>query len=236
MIRVFLCVAQFASSEEVLVAFRGSTATTNFQTMFNLGLVPLQHDMDSSDTERAHPPKVHEGYQLASMRLYEVLRPPLEAVASGKRITFMGHSYGGGTATLCALYHCPDALLTLSAPLVGDAAFARHFDAVGVSAVHLVHDADPVLQQNRPLWLALGFQHTGRVVPCSPDERKLFPRSSEQEEVDGGAASWPSGNGGVAWNFLDHTRYLGTYLGPRFGVGRKRGIKWTKLLRPISRP
>ena len=208
---------QSPDGEEACVAFRGSTSVSNFRSMFALGLVPC-------DLDGASGGLVHEGYQEASLRLYERLRPALDRLAA-KRVVFTGHSFGGGTATLCALYHSPDELLTFSAPLVGDAAFAQSFDAIladeGREANHLVHDADPVLQQNRPLWDALGYQRAGREVRCSPTEPVLLGERAEED----------SGGGSLAWNFLDHTRYLGTYMGPRVG-----SVKWSKLLKPNFRP
>lgn len=219
------------AENEVCVAFRGSTALTNFKSMFALGLVPLSNDnVGNGDGD---VPRVHEGYQEASLRLYERLQSRLDSIAGGtQRVIFTGHSYGGGTATLCALYHSPDELMTLSAPLVGDAAFAHRFDAAaaarGARTTHLVHDADPVLQQNRPLWEALGYQHTGQIVRCSPTEALLH----ESDAAERGGI-WPEGGGELAWNFLDHTRYLGTYLGPRVSVGK---VRWTRLLKPNYRP
>jgi len=179
--------------------------------MFDLGLVPLDGGADTNA-------KVHKGYQEAASQLYAKLLPALERRAAG-HVVFTGHSYGGGTSTLCALYHQPDELLTFSAPLVGDAAFARTFDAtLGENrTVHLVHDADPVLQQNKPLWAALGYEHTGRVVRCSPTEPVIFGEDS-------------SAAGGLAWNFLDHCSYLGTYLGPRAPK-----VRWPKF-KPVYRP
>ena len=199
-------------SDELCVAFRGSTGAENFKSMFALNLVPL----DGNDASA----KVHSGYQTASLQLYEKLMPALERRGAA-RVVFTGHSYGGGTATLCALYHEPDRLLTFSAPLVGDVDFASKFDAAlsgEERVVHLVHDADPVLQQNRPLWDALGYVHTGRVVRCSPDSPLLY-----NDDDEPGSA--------IAWNFADHCRYLGTYLGPRAET-----IKWRRLLKPNFRP
>lgn len=185
---------------EACVAFRGSTSMQNFRSMFALDLVPLDSDLSI---------KVHRGYQEASARLYELLEPALERVGP-ERVVFTGHSYGGGTATLCALYHEADTLITFSAPRVGDAAFARTFDAtpLGANTAHLVHDEDPVLRQNQPLWDALGYSNVGRVVRCSATQPLLL------DTADAPPA-------GVAWNPLSHCRYLGTYMGPR-----TREFKW----------
>ena len=183
-----------AHAGELLVAFRGSTKFRNYQSMFNLGLVPSR----ISDSGR-----VHTGYQEASERLYERLAPVLEQRAPARTV-FVGHSYGGGTATMCALLHSSSVseLVTFAGPRVGDAAFADSFNSVhGATTTHLVHDLDPVLAQNQPLWNGLGFVHTGRVVRCSATE----PRLLDDDE----------GRSGLPLNFADHARYLGTFLGPR---------------------
>lgn len=139
-------------------------------------------------------------YQEASLRLYERLAPKLE---SATKLTFVGHSYGGGTATLCARLHSSvSELVTFAGPRLGDSAFAASFDrALGERTLHLVHDLDPVLAQNQPLWNALGFVHTGQLVRCSATEPRLL-REGEARE-------------GLPLNFADHAMYLGTYLGPR---------------------
>ena len=59
----------------------------------------------------------------------------------------------------------------------------------------------------------------------------LVPLSNDN--VGNGDGDVPEGGGELAWNFLDHTRYLGTYLGPRVSVGK---VRWTRLLKPNYRP
>ena len=91
-------------------------------------------------------------------------------------------------------------LVTFAGPRIGDSAFAASFDrALGEQTVHLVHDLDPVLAQNQPLWNALGFVHTGQLVRCSATEPRLL-REGEARE-------------GLPLNIADHAMYLGTSLG-----------------------
>ena len=181
-----------AADDSVVVAFRGSTALRNYQSMFNLGLVPSILDGGGG--------KVHRGYQEASLRLYEALCPLLERRAPARTV-FVGHSYGGGTSTMCALMHSASELVTFAGPRIGDAGFAAHFDSVlGSRTTHLVHDLDPVLAQNQPLWDFLGFVHTGQVVRCAAAEARLL-RDDERLA-------------GLPLNFADHALYLGTRMGP----------------------
>ena len=109
--------------------------------------------------------------------------------------------------------------------------------------------------------MGLGYVHTGRLVRCSPDSELLLDtglneltngRAAGGARTSGGeggpgpsdlfkfrstsdrtedAATWTSG---VAWNALEHCRYLGTYMGPRPSAPGK--IRWGKLLRPSFTP
>ena len=167
--------------------------------MFNLFLVPSKLG-GIGDVEGGN---VHTGYQDASLRLYEQLAPVLEQRPCSS-LVFLGHSYGGGTATMCARLHAStrqvDQLVTFAGPRIGDAAFASSFDRLlGRQTIHLVHDQDPVLAQNQPLWDALGFVHTGALVRCSASEPRLL-RDGEPRT-------------GLPLNFADHALYLGTRLG-----------------------
>ena len=182
-----------ADDGDCLVAFRGSTELRNYASMFNLFFTENRLGKGAG--------KVHRGYQEASQRLYEKLAPVLESTAAPEKTTFIGHSYGGGTATMCALMHQPRELVTFAGPRIGDAAFASSFDGLlGERTTHLVHDADPVLAQNQPLWNFLGFVHTGQLVRCSPTEPRLLADDEERSVLP------PT-------NFADHARYLGTTMG-----------------------
>lgn len=183
---------------DVVVAFRGSTTLVNYRSMFNLGFVPSELGSEGN---------VHRGYQEASLCLFQQLEPILKK-RGARRAVFVGHSFGGGTATMCALLNSresdEDTLVTFAGPRVGDTAFASSFDrSLGTRTTHLVHDLDPVLAQNQPLWNALGFVHTGKLVRCSHAEPRFL---CDNERTFG-----------LPLNFADHANYLGTYIGPRKG-------------------
>eukprot|EP00322_Chrysochromulina_rotalis_P003728 CAMPEP_0115865020 /NCGR_PEP_ID=MMETSP0287-20121206/19500_1 /TAXON_ID=412157 /ORGANISM="Chrysochromulina rotalis, Strain UIO044" /LENGTH=105 /DNA_ID=CAMNT_0003319507 /DNA_START=15 /DNA_END=332 /DNA_ORIENTATION=+ len=104
---------------------------------------------------------------------------------------------------MCALMHKPDELVTFAGPRVGNAKFAAHFDRTlgKETTTHLVHDLDPVIAQNQPLWDFLGFVHTGQLVRCSASKpRFLLPNEARE---------------GFPLNFEDHAHYMGTFMGPR---------------------
>ena len=71
---------------------------------------------------------------------------------------------------MCAALHSVAAdvdLLSPVGPRVGDAAFAESFNRkLGEQTTHLVHDLDPILAQNQPLWNAPGL--------CTRAPRALF--------------------------------------------------------------
>ena len=105
-------------------------------------------------------------------------------------------------AKLHSAEHLVQSVVTFAGPRVGDAQFAASFDSsLGESTTHLVHDLDPVLAQNQPLWDALGFVHTGRIVRVSATEPRLLPDSEPRS--------------GLPLNFADHAQYMGTFMGPR---------------------
>ena len=103
---------------------------------------------------------------------------------------------------MCALMHKASELVTFAGPRVGDAGFAARFDRVVPQTTHIVHDRDPVLAQNQPLWNFLGFKHTGVLVRCAPTEPRLLRDDEER-------------NAGLPTNFADHAMYMGTLMGPR---------------------
>lgn len=182
--------------DAVLVAFRGSISLRNYYSMFQLGLLP------SLLTQGGGGGRVHRGYQEASLRLYSRLQPLLDRRQPARSI-FVGHSYGGGTATMCGLLHSADEVCTFAAPRVGDASFAAAYDAnLGRATTHVVHDQDPVLAPNQPLWDALGYAHTGTLVRCAAGEPVLLRPDERRGE-------------GIPWNFGAHAHYLGTFMGPR---------------------
>jgi len=140
------------------------------------------------------------------------------SVTNGKDLIFTGHSLGGGTAEICALYASTSSLLgggskisqltTFGGPCIGDSSFARYVDnsvLTGTDIKHIVHDADPILANNGPLWEKLGFERSGSTIKCDPFEAKIYSDSDK----DDGSSSY------VPWNILDHCKYMGVFVGPR---------------------
>lgn len=71
-----------------------------------------------------------------------------------------------------------------------------------VCCCNLIHSYDPILQQNQPLWDALGFEAVGEELVCEPRQVTIYQTSQLRQDV-------------LAWNLLDHCWYLGVFVGPR---------------------
>ena len=111
-------------------------------------------------------------------------------------------------------FACVTELVTFGGPLIGDAAFARYVNKKALPDTvisHLVHGADPILANNGPLWEQLGFERTGTEVLCDPYVSKLFGEQEGNGEAAGG-----DGIKLPPWNIIDHCKYLGVYVGPRW--------------------
>lgn len=214
----------------ILVACRGSATPINFSTNLRFKLVPLEDEPDSAFL-------VHEGFQDAIEGLWELLGPKLEALGSRlennnnnsdryspyNRVVFTGHSLGAANALLCAIKYQSGRTKGKSIPLAGvvtfggprlvNRALADHWntgllDSNSVVVRNYVHDKDPILRQNGPLWDSLGFGIVGSEVPCEPYEPVAY--HSEQQKQEKANANLP-----LAWNILDHCNYLGIFVGPR---------------------
>jgi len=197
--------------DEVIIACRGSSNIRNFRTNFDIGPVPLE----TSDGDRIQlGGQVHSGFQKAAQQLWQQVEPQLPPTG---RLTVTGHSLGGGTATLLALYArargMDTSLVTVAGPRLGTKAFAAYFrESCGEgSAVHLLHDADDVIRSNKQLWDNLGFEHVGRVVQCDKDAPCIY-EDSEAVCLMGDASDGPPSLRGV---LVDHCMYMGVYIGLR---------------------
>ena len=204
---------EMEEQDGVCVAFRGSTDLKNYLSMFNLFFEP-------SRLGTAKGGRVHRGYQEASLELYDRLSPLL-ASRQPQRLAFIGHSYGGGTATLCALAHAEaggeaggeassvDEVVTFAGPRVGDTQFAMRYDELlGERTTHYVpHPArHRSLDARRPC--------SSRPVSCTPNQtapiRCTTSTPSSRRTSRSGAAR-PAGAGGMSEaSHMRAARTLGT--------------------------
>ena len=207
----------------IVVACRGSATPINFSTNLRFKLVPFKDEQPDSAF------LVHEGFQDATEGLWKLLGPELEALENRgdyHRVVFTGHSLGAANALLCATKYQSgitkgdksvviplEGVVTFGGPRLVNRALADHFDkglldSKSVVVRNYVHDRDPILRQNGPLWDSLGFGIVGSEVQCEPYEPVAY--HSEQEKQEKASANLP-----LAWNILDHCNYLGIFVGPR---------------------
>ncbi len=88
-----------SSNGEVILACRGSANAKNFQTNFNVGPAALESASGSVVSDDA---RVHAGFQRAAQQLWKRIEPRIPVGTT--KLLMTGHSLGGGTATLLALY------------------------------------------------------------------------------------------------------------------------------------
>jgi hypothetical protein len=131
----------------------------------------LESDLDISHGSNG---RVHIGFYEASTYLYRKFIPTLLETTRGNpgyRVIFTGHSLGGAVASLTAYYaaslhgHELDPLIAaFAAPRIGDANFSLRFNETFGgrqlnTAWNLVHDRDPILHFNTPMWDSMNFRY-----------------------------------------------------------------------------
>ena len=154
---------------------------------------------------------------------------------SASRILFTGHSLGAATALLCATKYqnlvqtgssnsnsnsdsngdsnnlpSLEGVITFGGPRLANTALAEDWTSglfESVVVTNFVHDLDPILRQNGPLWDSLGFGIVGTEVRCEAYEPVVYFSDSDNENDE---RRLP-----LAWNILDHCNYLGVFVGPR---------------------
>lgn len=146
-----------SQNDFVIVAFRGTQAGdwSDFLSDTNFVLASWQTG------------RVHLGFRTA----FEVIRPQLDPIlqrlAAGRTVWFCGHSLGGALATLAAdVYPNTAGVCTIGSPRVGDAAFARAFNArLSGKSLRYVNDHDVVTHVPPPI----GYKHVAIRRSIAPD-------------------------------------------------------------------
>jgi len=149
--QAFMC----ADEKAVLIAFRGTESTTDWQTDLNAGLVPYRYG------------KVHRGFKDSFELCKGWMLENLEKIDDGEKSVWVtGHSLGGALSVLavdCLIDEGYDisGLYTFGQPRVGNARFAKHFDAHFKSrSFRFVNDEDIV---TRVPPRSMGYRHIGEV-------------------------------------------------------------------------
>ncbi|KAL9187027.1 hypothetical protein ACHAXT_010747 [Thalassiosira profunda] len=201
--------------QKLVVACRGSANPNNFRTNLKFNLVPATRLSQNYIPEDA---RVHDGFQTASVGLWKELSQPLSKLLldnSPSEVVFTGHSLGAATALLCATHYRASysnqpspSIITFGGPKLCNSALARHLrnEALeGSNILHLVHSKDPVLANNQGLWDRLGFESVGIELECDPHSPTLAEEGGGKQSLFGN----------LAWNIVDHCKYMGVFVGPR---------------------
>lgn len=151
-----------ADNGEILIAFRGSSSRSDFLADADFFLDPVPAAIAA--TSASEPVlKIHGGFRRQFLAALPTLRKCLQNAPSTWPVRVVGHSLGGALATLCALSLKRGELciaprivtcVTFGSPRVGNAAFARAFDACVNSTIRCVNARDAVTM--RPYW---GYEH-----------------------------------------------------------------------------
>ena len=179
---IFECTEE--GDDTIIVACRGSATPKNFVTNLRFQLKPLSRKLLKDAKEQ--DARAHEGFQEAAEGLWERLEPNL--MGGNKKIIFTGHSLGAGTCELTALHAAassmggvePSQITTFGGPCIGDASFAAHVNygaLANTDITHIVHEYDPILYNNGPLWERLGFERSGSTLQCEPHEARILTQN-----------------------------------------------------------
>jgi hypothetical protein len=246
------------ANNELVIACRGSANPRNFGTNLKFNLVPATRLSQRSIPRDA---TVHEGFQEASVGLWQRLGPPiLETLKRQpleyeiKDVVFTGHSLGAATALLCAVHYSSTKLdadmkdswilpkiVTFGGPKLCNgslARFLRNGPLQGMDILHLVHAQDPILVNNERLWKQMGFENVGIEMECDPKSPTIYcDDDDDQCAVYGTPAPKPPRMGmQVAWNIMNHCNYMGIFVGPRMMAGMGGGTSGPQQQQQQQRP
>ncbi|KAL4866218.1 hypothetical protein BDV12DRAFT_199411 [Aspergillus spectabilis] len=151
-----------AEGQELIIAFRGTSAPKDLDTDLQFGLVPLTAPGTDCSTC-----KVHAGFQSAYLSFADDVTAVIESHLSahpGYSLTVTGHSLGGGvgaiaTAALAGLGH-KVTTYTFGEPRNGDQAFADYLTTlIAESDYYRITHANDGVPQIPPA--LLGYVHHG---------------------------------------------------------------------------
>ena len=104
-------------------------------------------------------------------------------------------------------------IVTFGGPKLCNGPLAQHIRHTTLNQceiLHIAHDKDPVLANNKQLWNTLGYENVGIEMKCDRNSPTIYTEkvSTDEEEQ----------SGSFAWNILDHCYYMGVFVGPRLFV------------------
>lgn len=147
-----------SNSEEIVIAFRGTTNLQDWATNTRIKKVPF-FETSNKDIQ------VHLGFHRAWLSVREKLLHDIHNF-EGRYVTFVGHSLGGALATLAAAYFSPIyedcQLVTFGCPRVGNKHLKR---LIRCPVYRFVNASDPV--PYIPFY-TMGYRHISRSINTMP--------------------------------------------------------------------
>lgn len=145
------------STNQIIVAFRGSTDIKNWIT--NLNTVSTSYPFCNGC-------QVHQGFYATYNGVSSLVKSQVEKLMTlftSAKIVFTGHSLGGALAVLCALdlhrtYNKFDHLTTFGQPRVGNDKLAAYITQQLPNTFRVINYADTVVHAPPS---AFGFRHGG---------------------------------------------------------------------------
>lgn len=153
-------VALSKSLKQIIVAFKGTNSLKTAQVDFDIIKEPYFLNKSVS---------IHRGFQQAYLGLRDYILPTVEQLSTQNptfEIIYTGHSLGGALASIGANDFVVNgvslgkkiSVITFGCPKIGDAGWARNFDALPFVALRVKNFGDPIPRVPPKL---VGFEDTG---------------------------------------------------------------------------
>lgn len=187
----------------LFVAFNGTRSKATMASDTNLGSKNIGSWLKKK-TGGAEP-RVHAGFGLAFGAVRGLVLQRVQDFAAGsagqkRRVVFVGHSLGGGVATIAGLVTAdamstdlPVEVYTFGSPAAGDGTFVGLFDRAVSNSVRVVEPLDPI-----PRGSVTQFAHVRGFYPVSTARRD----NVSQHRIDTYISAIAGGAANTALGFL----------------------------------
>lgn len=172
----------------IVLAFRGTASRQNVMSDVQAWRTPFPYQHQVAPSYWTGRPMVHKGFLEAWLTVREQVLQQVTSLMKSTapehpcQILVTGHSLGGALAQLAAYdikMNCADSgadvkvsCYILGAPRVGNAAFARAFEAAGAHSWSIINRGDPVTQHGKFMFL---YKRPGQRVLVGTGDMLVAP-------------------------------------------------------------